>query len=120
MALAGTMADSAKNEQSIRDDQVGLGRRSSIPPKRISSLQIPVHKSNPAVWQAGNAPAELVVIPRSERRGLFGTLTLVPEVEDAWTYSNRVKWFLTFIIALAGAAGPTGSAIFYRESLENK
>ncbi|KAJ5976129.1 hypothetical protein N7481_009836 [Penicillium waksmanii] len=54
-----------------------------------------------------------VAVPRLKRRGLFGSLTLVAEVEDPKTYSRRMKWFITFIVAWAGATAPMGSSIFF-------
>lgn len=56
-----------------------------------------------------------VAVPRLKRRGLFGSLTLVAEVEDPKTYPRRMKWFITFIVAWAGATAPMGSSIFFRK-----
>lgn len=61
----------------------------------------------------------LSVIPRSKRRGLLGRLTVVPEVENPYDYKPSTKWSLTFIIALATAAAPLGSTIFYRQYFPN-
>lgn len=58
----------------------------------------------------------LVIVPRAQRRGLFGRLTIVPEVERPYDYRNRTKWGITLVIALAAAAAPMGSSIFYRAS----
>lgn len=60
------------------------------------------------------APA---VVPRSKRRGLFGQFTLLAEVENPKTYPRKIKWFITFIVAVAAAAAPLGSSIFFRELL---
>lgn len=57
------------------------------------------------------------VVPRMKRRGLFGQLTIVAEVEDPKTYPRKMKWFITFIVAVAAAAAPMGSAIFFRKSI---
>ncbi|CAI7660733.1 unnamed protein product [Penicillium pancosmium] len=54
-----------------------------------------------------------VAVPRLKRRGLFGSLTLVAEVEDPKTYPRKMKWFITFIVAWAGATAPMGSSIFF-------
>ncbi|PLB40126.1 MFS transporter [Aspergillus candidus] len=54
-----------------------------------------------------------VVVPRSQRRGLFGQYTLLAEVEDPKTYTRRKKWFITFIVAVAGSTAPMGSSIFF-------
>lgn len=57
-----------------------------------------------------------IIVPRSKRRGLFGQLTLLAEVENPKTYTRRKKWFITFIVAVAGAVAPMGSSIFFRKS----
>lgn len=53
----------------------------------------------------------LVAVPRSERRGLLARLTFVPEVEKPYHYARSTKWFITFLVAIAAAAAPIGSAI---------
>ena len=57
-----------------------------------------------------------IEVARLKRRGLFGQLALVAEVENPKTYPRKMKWFITFVVALAGATAPMGSAIFLRES----
>jgi multidrug resistance protein len=54
---------------------------------------------------------EAVVVERRKRRGLLGKLTLIPEVENPYHYTRRTKWFITFVVAVCGAAAPMGSAI---------
>ena len=56
-----------------------------------------------------------VVVSRSSRRGLCGEFTLIPEVENPKAYPRKTKWFITFIVAAAGATAPMGSSIFFRE-----
>lgn len=58
----------------------------------------------------------IVVVPRSERRGLFGRFGLLPEITIPYDYSNNTKWFITILVAFCGFAAPIGSAIFFRES----
>ncbi|KAF3491755.1 MFS multidrug transporter [Arthroderma uncinatum] len=53
-----------------------------------------------------------VIVPRGKRRGLFGSLTLLAEVENPKLYNRKAKWFITFVVAIAAAAAPMGSAIF--------
>ncbi|KAI5462372.1 major facilitator superfamily domain-containing protein [Mariannaea sp. PMI_226] len=53
------------------------------------------------------------VIPRSERRGFLGSLTLVPEIHYPPDYPSSTKWGLVCIIALATAAAPLGSTVVY-------
>ncbi|KAJ5138499.1 Major facilitator superfamily domain general substrate transporter [Penicillium bovifimosum] len=54
-----------------------------------------------------------IKVARLKRRGLFGQLALVAEVENPKTYPRKTKWFITFIVALAGATAPMGSSIFF-------
>ncbi|RAL01184.1 MFS transporter [Aspergillus ibericus CBS 121593] len=54
-----------------------------------------------------------VVVPRLKRRGLFGQLTFLAEVENPKVYPRKTKWFITFVVAVAGAAAPMGSSIFF-------
>ena len=55
-----------------------------------------------------------VKVPRSRRRGLFGRFTILAEVEEPKHYSRTVKWYITFVVALAALAAPLGSAIIFR------
>lgn len=57
------------------------------------------------------------IIPRNQRRGLFGQLAIIPEIERPYDYTTKTKWTITAIVALAAAAAPMGSGIFYRMSL---
>lgn len=54
------------------------------------------------------------IVPRTKRRGLLGSLTVVPEVDRPYDYSRKTKWMLTCVVSLAGVAAPLGSSIFYR------
>ncbi|KAK1476966.1 major facilitator superfamily transporter [Colletotrichum cuscutae] len=74
---------------------------------------------------AGNAPARtrsrasstrsraLSIVARSKRRGFLAQLTTIPEVDNPYHYTNKTKWTITLIIALAAAVSPMGSSIFY-------
>lgn len=55
------------------------------------------------------------VVPRLKRRGLFGQFTLLAEVENPKAYDRRTKWCITYIVAVAAAAAPMGSTIFFRK-----
>ena len=63
-------------------------------------------------------PEGPISVPRSQRRGLWARLSLIPEVEKPTEYKNSQKWIMTVIVALAAATGSTGSSIFYRECPE--
>lgn len=56
----------------------------------------------------------LTIVPRAKRRGLFASLTVIPEVERPYDYSRKTKWTITAIVALAAAGGPIGSNLMYR------
>ncbi|KAL4962835.1 MFS transporter [Aspergillus stella-maris] len=53
------------------------------------------------------------VVPRLKRRGLLGQITLLEEVENPKLYPRNKKWFITFVVAVAGSVGPMGSSIFF-------
>lgn len=57
----------------------------------------------------------LVKVPRSKRRGLFSRFAVVAEVTQPFDYKDSTKWFITFIVAVAAAAAPIGSAIILRK-----
>ena len=84
-----------------------------VPPKE-SELQRAQSRASSARSRA------LTIVPRSKRRGLFGRFALLPEVENPYEYKNSTKWSITIIIAIATAAAPLGSAIFYRKVLCNR
>lgn len=63
----------------------------------------------------GSILEQLVKVPRAQRRGLFGRLTILAEVEDPKLYPRGVKWFITFVVAIAGMAAPLGSTIMFRK-----
>lgn len=56
-----------------------------------------------------------VQVPRSRRRGLLGRCTILAEVGEPKDYLPRTKWFITFVVAMAGIAAPMGSTIFFRK-----
>lgn len=55
-----------------------------------------------------------VKVPRSDRRGLFGRFTILAEIEKPREYPRPIKWFITFIIAMAAIAAPIGSTLIFR------
>jgi hypothetical protein len=92
--------------------------------RRASSLDIieaaPVgatqHSSRAKSQSSSVRSRPMSIIPRSKRRGLLGRFTIIPETERPYEYGNGTKWTITFVVALAAAAAPMGSAIFYRMS----
>ncbi|KAH7055756.1 major facilitator superfamily domain-containing protein [Macrophomina phaseolina] len=65
----------------------------------------------PTATQSSAISRAPTIIPRKERRGLLAHLCLIPEVSNPYEYSRRIKWTITFFVALAAMAAPTGSAI---------
>ncbi|KKK20329.1 putative MFS multidrug resistance transporter [Aspergillus rambellii] len=91
------------------DDIESISRGSSLAPTvEDKDLEAPLGNSFSLAEQ--DHP---VVVPRSQRRGLFGQLTLLEEVEDPKSYPRNRKWFITFIVSVAGSTAPMGSSIFF-------
>ncbi|KAI9888204.1 MAG: hypothetical protein M1820_010248 [Bogoriella megaspora] len=70
-----------------------------------------LEKKNAPSSVHSNAEVPAVPVPRSQRRGLFGRFSLLPEVDEPKNYSRPKKWFITAIVAFAAAAAPTGSGV---------
>jgi hypothetical protein len=84
----------------------------------IEPVPVGAERPRPSKSEASSVRSRtLSVVPRSERRGLLGRLSIIPEVERPYDYRNSTKWLITFIVALAASAAPLGSAIFFREFL---
>lgn len=79
------------------------------------SIPSPVSDHDPFPTIPPPLPASIaslaVPIARGQRRGLFSSLTLIPEVTTPTSYPRRTKWIITSLIAVAAAAAPMGSAI---------
>lgn len=80
-----------------------------------SSVSSPVSNHDPSPTIPPSRPASIaslaVPIARGQRRGLFSSLTLIPEVTTPTSYPRRTKWIITFLTAAAAAAAPMGSVI---------
>ncbi|KAJ5751816.1 hypothetical protein N7520_008733 [Penicillium odoratum] len=61
----------------------------------------------------GQSIREREVVPLSERRGLLGRLSVIPEVTNPYTYGKGTKWWMTVIVSFAAITSSTGSSIFY-------
>ncbi|KAK4627247.1 MFS transporter OpS2 [Fulvia fulva] len=76
--------------------------------------QIPPHHTRSRSCAQSSAPSvrpTAIKVPKSERRGLLARFCVIDEVTNAWDYTKRMKWIVTAIVALAGAAAPMGSSI---------
>lgn len=105
------MAERSRETEDAQSAQ-SRSRASSITPgdeeKKIPDLPVPLSRQ---LTELGPP----VKVPRLKRRGLFGQMTLVAEVENPKTYPRKMKWFITFIVAVAGATAPMGSSVFFRK-----
>ena len=111
----------SSSTEHIRNKEVHVG--ASRTPSSAQSLEA-AHSDHPRNITSSPAPIPAsiansvrpapVKVPRSNRRGLFGRFSIIAEVEEPKDYPNKTKWFLTFVIAVAAAAAPFGSTIFFR------
>ncbi|KAA8644077.1 hypothetical protein EYZ11_005460 [Aspergillus tanneri] len=62
---------------------------------------------------AGSMAPVLEPVPQSQRRGLLGRFSIIPEVTNPYTYGNGTKWWMTVIVSFAAITSSTGSSIFY-------
>ena len=125
------MKNNTKNHSLRKTLIIHLPATHSIHRKITTSMSLPMalrsdaesqsqekHEKDPEarveVSRVVSARPNSVTVPRNRRRGLFGRFSLLAEVEDATTYSNKAKWFVTFVIAMAGIAAPFASAIIFR------
>ncbi|KAG0127459.1 major facilitator superfamily domain-containing protein [Tuber indicum] len=59
------------------------------------------------------ATSKSCIVPRSRRRGMFGQLALVPEIEDARDYGKFIKYLITILVAAAGSTATMASTILF-------
>lgn len=86
--------DSQRTEDDVHDHQLPPHRTRSRAQSSVRSIRPPPVK-----------------VPRADRRGLFARFCFIDEITNAWDYSNKMKWTITAIVAVAGAAAPMGSSI---------
>jgi hypothetical protein len=108
-----TLKDDESKKGEIEEDSIH-SRSSSHTIEAVPVNEEPQQRSRSKTSSVRSRP--LTIVPRSKRRGLLGRFAIIPEVERPYDYSNKIKWIITLIVALAAAAAPLGSAIFYRES----
>jgi hypothetical protein len=107
---------SIKSKKDSKDEDSVHSRSSSdtIEPVLEAAAETPPQKSKSR--SSSVRSRRPTVVPRSKRRGLLGRFSIIPEVDRPHDYTRKTKWLITFIVALAAAAAPLGSAIFYRVS----
>ncbi len=84
----------------------------AVDPQNTAELGMAMSRTQSRASSTRARPA--VVVPRGERRGLLSRFTIVPEVVNPYDYKRGTKWGITATIAVATAAAPLGSSIFYR------
>ncbi|KAH8652360.1 major facilitator superfamily transporter multidrug resistance [Xylariales sp. PMI_506] len=98
-----------EEEDEEDDDDEGDGRGRSH--ENLDGAEAAEERAQSRASSARSRP--LSIVPRTKRRGLFAQLAMIPEVDRPYDYSNKTKWTITVIVAMAAAAAPMGSAIFY-------
>ncbi|KAJ5496625.1 Major facilitator superfamily domain general substrate transporter [Penicillium fimorum] len=68
--------------------------------------------------KASTIGPQIVVVPRSERRGLLGRFSVIPEITNPREYGNGTKWATIVIVSFAAITSSTGSPIFFRALAE--
>lgn len=108
---AAETADRAKDEEEKEVDHDGQSRSNASSVAHDEGQD----EERPPITRQLTELGPPIKVSRLERRGLFGQLTLLAEVENPKTYTRRKKWFITFVVAWAGVTAPMGSSIFFRE-----
>lgn len=103
----------------VREDEIVQADASSRTPSESHKatahgqpIELEAQTSNP---DTENSTLDPITVPREQRRGLLARFSVVAEVEEPKHYPRRIKWFITFIVALASVAAPMGNTIFFRE-----
>ena len=107
-----------QKQEGERNDVLSIHSLHSLAPSDHSTIADDQSHDIEATLERTLTPKKPVVkVARSKRRGLFARFCFVAEVTEPWDYQNSTKWFITFIVAVAGAAAPVGSAIIFRTLL---
>lgn len=120
-ALAADIGSTCSNSPAVAEYEGDIGHTPE-PPKAESPTPITNHpnevdvEATRQISRHGSVVNQPVKVPRLNRRGLFGQLTILAEVEEPTLYPRQTKWFITFVVAIAGMAAPLGSTIIFREN----
>jgi len=105
-----------KEEDGVGNECLSQSLASSVADDEAQEEKEGADEEQPPITRQWTELGPPVKVSRLKRRGLFGQLTLLAEVENPKTYSRKKKWFITFVVAWAGVTAPMGSSIFFRES----
>lgn len=97
----GSRSSQSSNDSERTQPDEGNDYQTATPSRDLSRAQSSVR----------SVRQDPVKIPRNQRRGLLGRFTVIAEVKVQYDYPRRTKWMLTFVIAVAGSAGPMASSI---------
>ncbi|KAJ5814771.1 hypothetical protein N7474_006548 [Penicillium riverlandense] len=109
---AAEIVDHAKDEEKEEVDHDGQSRSNASSVADDEGKDGP-DEEQPRITRQLTELGPPIKVSRLKRRGLFGQLALLAEVENPKTYTRRKKWFITFVVAWAGVTAPMGSSIFF-------
>jgi multidrug resistance protein len=99
------------SEKMAQSKELGIDKETKPPESPKSSL------ADGSNEEKGRPPSDLSdsdldapIVPRHLRRGFLARFALIPETTHPTRYPRRTKWLLTFVVAMAAAAAPVGSA----------
>lgn len=84
-------------------------------PRAVSETSARRDDSQPVSRRVSIFARTAAIVPKSEQRGLLARFTIIPEIESPYEYTNKTKWIITAVVAMAAAGAPMGSGIFYRK-----
>ena len=106
----------SQKEEDHDGDALSIHTLQSLAASEHSTIVDDQSRDIEAALQRTLTPKQPIIkVPRAKRRGLFARFCVLAEVTEPWDYKNNTKWSITFIIAIAGAAAPVGSAIILRK-----
>ena len=119
----GSSKPSAKMQNSNRQAAIPMGELNDLSHDSHSIMQnsesmfpkIEEGKFHKGADSSTDVDPGQFVVPKSERRGLFEQFTWILEFKNPRVYDKRIKWCITYIVAVAAAAAPMGSTIFFRK-----
>lgn len=83
----------------------------SITPEKKQDIEAQVERPNLLRTTTSSSRRSVRKVPRSQRKGLFGRLTLLYEAEEPKDYPRPIKWWITSLIACAAVTAAMGSSI---------
>ena len=107
----------SESDQELHDDEHHHDAE-----KGFSSAPSAANTPDPRITRTVSAQSKafsLRKVPPSESSGLLGHVSLLYEAEEPKGYPRKIKWLITFIVAIAAVAAPMGSSVILREQLHS-